>query len=203
MDGIIGENIRIMGFLNNTFIRIALGTAAFLLIPLALTIRDGNVENVGWNWSAGDFVFAFVLIFGLGSLFELARRRAVGNTAYTFAAGLALIGVFFLVWINGAVGIIGGGDLDIPNALYIGVLAVGLIGAIIARLSPRGMSRTLFAMALAQMLVPTIALIIWPPPVISWSPGVVQVFGLNAVFALLFVGSAVLFRQASVTKNGT
>jgi hypothetical protein len=34
--------------------------------------------------------------------------------------------------------------------MYIGVLAVGIIGAIIARLRPRGMARALFATALAQ-----------------------------------------------------
>jgi hypothetical protein len=59
------------------------------------------------------------------------------------------------------------------------------------------MARALYAMAFAQFLVPVIALIIWPPPVISWAPGVVQVFVLNLFFALLFVLSALLFRRAS------
>ena len=62
------------------------------------------------------------------------------------------------------------------------------------------MARALFAMALAQALVPVIALIIWPPAVTSWAPGVVQVFGLNAIFVMLFVGSAMLFRRA--TRHG-
>lgn len=59
------------------------------------------------------------------------------------------------------------------------------------------MARACYATALAQMLVPVIALIIWPPAVTSWAPGVVKVFGLSAVFAALFVGSALLFRCAS------
>lgn len=61
------------------------------------------------------------------------------------------------------------------------------------------MARALFATALAQALVPVIALIIWNPQGTSWSPGVLAVFSPNTVFVLLFAGSAFLFRRASVT----
>ena len=37
------------------------------------------------------------------------------------------------------------------------------VGAVIARLEPRGMARALFATALAQALVPVIALAVWKP----------------------------------------
>jgi hypothetical protein len=50
---------------------------------------------------------------------------------------------------NLAVGVIGTED-DPANLMYVGVLAVGIIGAIIARFRPHGMARTLFATALAQ-----------------------------------------------------
>jgi hypothetical protein len=43
--------------------------------------------------------------------------------------------------------------------MYIGVLAVGIIGAIVARFRPHGMARALFATALAQALVAVIALL--------------------------------------------
>jgi hypothetical protein len=43
--------------------------------------------------------------------------------------------------------------------MYFGVLAVGSIGAIIARLQPRGMARALFVTALTQALIAAIALI--------------------------------------------
>ena len=36
-----------------------------LAIPLMLTLLGGRIEGNGWNWSAGDFVFAFVLLFGI------------------------------------------------------------------------------------------------------------------------------------------
>lgn len=120
-----------------------------------------------------------------------------GNTAYKSAIGLALATPFLLVWVNGAVGIIGN-EGNQANLMYFGVIAVGIIGAFIARLEPRGMARALFVTALAQMLVPVIALMIWPPQITSWgAAGVVGVFVLNAFFATLFLGSAWLFRKAA------
>jgi hypothetical protein len=96
-----------------------------------------------------------------------------------------------LVWVNAAVGIIGDGPV---NLMYFGVLAVGLVGALIARFRPLGMAWTLFAMAIAQMLVPAIALVVWNPP---FDPGIAPVFGLNAFFAALWVVSALLFRHSA------
>ena len=77
--------------------------------------------------------------------------------------------------------------------MYIGVLAVGIIGAIIARFRPHGMVRALIATALAQALVAVIALIAglgYPasPPL--------EILGANGFFFALFVGSALLFRYA-------
>ncbi|MBK7598198.1 MAG: hypothetical protein IPJ07_06580 [Acidobacteria bacterium] len=74
---------------------------------------------------------------------------------------------------------------------------VGIAGAAIARLRPNGMARALFAMAIAQTLVIVIVLIIWLPQITSWAPPVVRMFGLNAFFALLFVGSELLFQKAA------
>jgi len=59
------------------------------------------------------------------------------------------------------------------------------------------MACALFAMALAQALVPGIALVIRPPQVISrGAAGVFGVFVLNAFFVMLCVASALLFRLA-------
>ena len=128
-----------------------------------------------------------------------------GNTAYKAAVGVALAALFLLFWVNGAVGIIGS-ENNPANLLYIGVLAVGIIGAVIARFRPHGMTRALFAAALAQALVPVIAILIWRPGVTSaeafWGmAGVVRVFELNAFFVALFLGSAWLFRKAAREKT--
>jgi hypothetical protein len=91
--------------MTKNIIRLSIGTLIFLLIPLALTIRDGNVPNVGWNWSPGDFVFAFIMIFGTGLAYLFLTRKAGTTTYYKVAVGITLAIVFALVWINAAVGL--------------------------------------------------------------------------------------------------
>jgi hypothetical protein len=115
------------------------------------------------------------------------------DIVYRFAVGVALAAAFILVWLSLGVGIIGR-DGDPANLMYFGVLAVGIIGALIARFQPHGMARALFATALAQAVVVVIALIArlgYP-----WS-GPLEILGLNGFFVALFVGSAWLFRHAA------
>ena len=117
-----------------------------------------------------------------------------GNTTYKWAVGVALATAFILVWVIGAVGVLGA-DGDPADLMYIGVLAVGIIGAIIARFQPHGMARALFATALAQALVAVIALIagLQHAPYMSVS----EILGLNGFFVALFLGSAGLFRKVA------
>ena len=113
------------------------------------------------------------------------------------AVGVALAGTFLLVWVNGAVGLIGSEGND-ANLMYFGVLAVGIVGAIIARFQPHGMARALFATALAQALVAMIALIAgWGSP----GSGAFEIVALNGFFVALFVGSALLFREAARART--
>jgi hypothetical protein len=73
---------------------------------------------------------------------------------------------------------------------------VGIIGGIMVRFRVQEMARVMFITALAQALVPIIALIIWQP--MSWgAAGMLGVFILNAFFVSLFLGSAWLFRYAA------
>jgi len=188
--GIISENIRFVLRQNITrrLILWAVVVVLILLIPLVAMQFTSEV-----NWTLSDFVFAGLLLFGTGLTYELVARKA-GGIAYRAAVGVALAAGFLLVWINGAVGIIGNED-NPANLMYGGVLAVGIIGAMIARFQPQGMARALFTTALAQMLVPVIALIVWKPS-LDDAPGIVGVFMLNAFFVMLFVVSAFLFRRA-------
>jgi CHASE2 domain-containing sensor protein len=78
--------------------------------------------------------------------------------------------------------------------MYFGVLAVGIIGAIIARFQPHGMARALFATAIAQASVAAIALIAGLG--LPWSPPA-EIILLNGFFIALFAGSAWLFRRAA------
>ena len=191
--GTIRENMRFIIMQNKKIIRIALATAFVLLLPLlAMQFTDEVV------WDLADFAFAGVLLFGAGLTYELVAKKA-GNIAYRAAVGVAVAAALILVWVNLAVGLIGSED-ELANLMYIGVLAVGIIGAIIARFRPHGMARALFATALAQVLVAMTTLIaglgstgpIWP-----W-----DVLILTALFTALWVGSALLFWNSGATSGG-
>jgi hypothetical protein len=166
--------------------RLVLAAAFTLMVPLlAMQVTDQVV------WDLADFAVAGALLVGTGLMYELAARKA-GNIAYRAAVGVALVAALLLVWLTGAVGIIGSEDNN-ANSMYIGVLGVGIIGAIIARFRPHGMARALLATALAQALVAVIALIIGLGS--PWS-GPAELLALNGFFVALFVGSALLFRYA-------
>ncbi len=170
-------------------LRIAAWAAAALILLLPLVAMEFTDEVV---WDVTDFAVFGALLVGAGVTYELAVRMT-GNTAYRAAVGVALAAAFLLVWVNGAVGIIGSEDND-ANLMYFGVLAVGIIGVIFARFQPRGMARALFATALAQASVAAVALIAG-----SGSPGSgpLEIATLNGFFVALFVGSAWLFRRAA------
>ena len=166
--------------------------SVILLIPLSAMVF--KIE--GWAWDLADFIIIWVLIAGAVLAYKLVTSKAA-NSTYRVAVGVALGTGLILLWINGAVGLIGSED-NPANLMYGGVLAVGVIGAVIARLEPLGMARALFATALTQFMVPVIALAVWRA---DFSPGVAGVFALNFFFVLLFAGSALLFRHAG-TKSG-
>lgn len=177
--------------MQNDLRRITTATGLVVLIPLVLTLL------ALWRWRPGAPILAAVLLIGgVGLAYQLATKRA-GTGAYRWAVGVALVTVLFLIWMNAAVGGILGDDP--ANMMYFGVLLVGLVGALLARLEPEGMSWTLFATAYAMLLVPAVAWAIGTP---AFANGVPAVLGLHAAFALLFVASAWLFRRASGHHEG-
>jgi hypothetical protein len=173
--------------------RIAAWAVAALILLLPLVAMQFTDEV---NWGVGDFVFAGALLIGTGLTYELAVRKQ-GDAAYRAAVGVALAAAFILVWVNAAVGIIGSEDEN-ANLMYIGVLAVAIIGALIARFQPQGMAHAMFAAAFVQALVAVIALAAgWGSTGASWP---LDILGLTGFFVALFVVSAFLFRQAARGK---
>lgn len=176
--------------------------AGLLLIPLIAMVLTAEVV-----WGPGDFLIAWILLAGAGSVYKLISGR-MGYTAYKYAVGIAVFTALLLVWMNLAVGLIGNED-NPANLLYAGVLVVGILGVLIARLQPRGMSRALFLTALAQALVPFIAILIWKPPMstVEQSLGVLGVIVLNMVFVVLWGVSGWLFwkvaREEAALQNST
>lgn len=145
------------------------------------------------NWDALDFAVFGALLAGAGLIYTLAAR-STANTAYRFATGAALAAAFLLVWVNGAVGIIGDEGND-ANLLYVGVLAVAVIGAVLAGFEASGMARAFLSTALAQVLVAVTALVTglgssgpaWP----------FDILVLSAFFTALWLSSAWLFSKAA------
>lgn len=177
---------------NKHIVFILLATVFILLLPLiAMQFTDAVA------WKPGDFAVAGVLLVGTGLAYQLIARKA-SNMVYRCALGLALAAALFLIWANLAVGLIGS-ESEPANLMYIGVLAVGIIGVLIARLQPRGMALALFATALAQALVAGIALLAR----MDQYPGssVVEILGVNGGFIVLWIGSALLFQRAVATRS--
>jgi hypothetical protein len=161
--------------------------ALLLLLPLAAMQVTDEVD-----WTAFDFVFMAALLGGVGLGLELAVRKTK-NVACRMAACAALAAAFLLIWINGAVGIIGSEQED-ANLLYGGVLGVALIGAAAARFRPARMAPAMSATALAQALVPVVASTFGlSSNVLVWSP---EVLVLTGFFVALWLISAWLFRKA-------
>jgi hypothetical protein len=163
--------------------RIVAWSAAAVLLLLPLVAMQFTDEV---NWTAADFVVFGAMLAAAGGAFELAARMT-RNAAYRAAVGVALAAAFLLVWANGAVGIIGSED-NPANLMFGGVLAVGLVGAAVARFRPPGMARALVATALAQALV----------AVIAAASGAGYIFVATAFFGALWLASAWLFRRAAL-----
>lgn len=162
--------------------------AGLLLAPaIAMQVTDEV------RWTTSDFVFAAIVLIGAGGLAELALR-ASRDGSYRIGAGLAVLASVLLVWINGAVGIIGSEDHP-ANLLYLAVIAAVFVGAVASRFRAGGLSITLACAAALQVLIGTVAVLrgwgagseAWPRPVIV----------LSLVFALIWLAAAGLFRRAA------
>lgn len=167
--------------------------AALVLTPLVAM----QLQAPGVNWTLSDFIFAIVMIGGAGVLFELAAR-ASGSWAYRGGASLALVASFLLVWINGAVGIIGSED-NPANLVFGVIILMAIAGTITARAQASGMARAMTVAASAQAIV---GLIVFAKGIAANEPpGAVGMLVLIEGFALLWVGSALLFRKAARSEG--
>lgn len=159
---------------------------ALLATPLVAMRFTGEVA-----WTASDFVFAGVVLGGVGLILELTFRLS-RDWAYRGGVATALAGAFVTVWAGGAVGIIGEAK-NPANLMFYWVLAVGAIGAMLARFRARGMVWAMVVAAAAQGLVAAIAFALALP-----LPGPITPF-----FLAFWLISAALFRKAAVATPET
>jgi hypothetical protein len=162
--------------------------AALLAAPLVAMRYTSEVQ-----WTGSDFAIAAVLLFGAAGLADWAMR-STGSWPYRLGAGLAVLNSFLLIWINGAVGVIGSEDKP-ANLLFVVVVLMALAGSVGAGFRARGMART---MGLAAAVTGAIAVITL---VSGWGaqepPGLVGVVTLIGGFAGLWLLSAGLFAKAA------
>lgn len=185
----MASNVDSMG-ITNRWRLVGWGAAvALILAPLVAMQFPAS----GVNWTMFDFLFAAVLIGGVGGLFELAAR-ASASWAYRGGAALALLTSFLLVWINGAVGIIG--NEDNPANLVFGVIILmAIAGTIVAKAKADGMVRAMAVAASAQAIV---GLVVFARGVAANEPpGAFGLLVLIEGFAAMWLGSAFLFRKAA------
>ena len=118
---------------------VAWGAAAcMLLLPLVAMQFTREVD-----WTVGDFVFAALLIGGVGLALELAVRVS-SSWSYRLGAALGLAAGFFLIWANGAVGYIGSED-NPYNLVFFAVIAIAFAGALVSGFRAMGMAWTMLA----------------------------------------------------------
>jgi hypothetical protein len=156
------------------------GAVALLLLAPAVAMRF----TAEVNWTAGDFVFATVLLGAAGTAFEVTMRMSRSWT-YRFASGFAVAAAFLIVFVNAAVGMIGDGP-NIHNLLFLAVVGMALVGSIAARFRAAGMG---LVMAAAGIVHIAIALAGLP---------VDRIGGIySALFGCIWLLSAFLFRKAA------
>ncbi len=160
--------------------RIALwgGAAALLAMPAVAMRFTAEVD-----WTASDFALAAVLVGAAGLALELAVRRSL-SLGYRAGAALAVAAGVLTIVATGAVGMIGSED-NPYNLLFLGVVALALAGALLARFRARGMAIATAAAAAAQLAVSLGGLSSDPTGAF-----------LSAGFAGLWLGSAALFGKA-------
>jgi hypothetical protein len=166
---------------------------AGLLITPAIAMRF--TEEV--QWTTSDFIFAGVVLIGAGAVAELAVR-ASSAWSYRIGAGLAVLASVLLLWINGAVGIIGSEDHP-ANLLYLGVNLTAFVGAVASRFRAGGLSLSMTSAAVIQGVIGVLVVVRrwgegsenWPRPVIV----------LTIIFGLIWLASAALFRRAALAHR--
>lgn len=159
------------------------GAAFILLLPLILRAP----------WTAFDYIVAGVILGGAGLVLELVVR-ASGSLAYRAGACLAIAATVLLVWVNGAVGFLG--DEGNPaNLMFAGVIAIAILGSVLAGFKARGMAWAMFAAAAAQAVICVVALAFGLGS--EGNAGLYEALMGTTVFAALWLVSGGLFRKAA------
>lgn len=159
------------------------GAAALLLLPAVAMQFTREVD-----WTLSDFVFMGLLLGAAAGAVEVGMRIS-GDLYYRLGVLAAAGAAFLSTWINAAVGIIGSED-NVVNLLYFAVIAVALLGALVARLAAPGLARAMLAALALHVGIGAAAL------ALGWSTKPVQTIGITLFLGTPWLFAAVLFRLA-------
>lgn len=116
------------------------GAAGLLALPAIAMRYTDEVQ-----WDLADFVFMGALLAIVCGLIELGARLS-GHWAYRLGFAIAAVTGFMTIWVNLAVGMIGG-EGNPENLMFAGVLLIAALAALLARFRASGMARAMFATA--------------------------------------------------------
>lgn len=162
--------------------------AALLCVPAIAMRYTAEVD-----WTASDFVVMGVLLAAVLLGYEVLASRA-GSLAYRAAAALTVLGVFLVIWVNLAVGIVGNED-NPWNILFALPIATVVGGTIIVRARAAGMVRVLLFGAAELALIVLAGVYVQHGEA---DPAIVpRVLGGCGVFVAIWLTAAALFARAA------
>ncbi len=156
------------------------GALGLILLPLAAM---QFAPNSGVDWTLSDFVFAVIVIGGVGLAFEMALRISA-NWSYRAGAAVGLAAGLLLIWSNAAVGYIG--DDNAFNMIFFAIVALALLGAVIVGFRAKGMAIVMLAAAIAHAVAGGVG---YPQDPITGP--------ITLVFTAMWLTSAWLFHKAA------
>jgi hypothetical protein len=165
--------------------------------PMLLLALLGNTFVEGWNWNPGAFVLLWTVLAIAALVYKLIATSPAAAPAHRLAAALAVLTGFLIFWMSIGPKIIG--EDNPGNLLYLLAVLLGLIGVGFSRFQPARLAKVAFGMATALLLIPVVAVLLWPA---NFDHGYPRVQLLSAIFAALFIASGLLFRSrgAGVAK---
>jgi hypothetical protein len=162
--------------------------ACILALPLIAMRFTSEVD-----WDARDFIIIGIILFIAFGTFDLAAKKT-DDKAYRAGVAVAILSSFLLIWVNLAVGFLG--DEGNPaNLMFLGVLAVAIVGSFVARFRPAGMNKSMLAAAVTQSLVGVVGFTAG-----FASPGAAGIYEVvlgTGMFGALWLFSAWLFWNAA------
>lgn len=164
--------------------RVARWTGALALLLTPLVMMQISDE---WHWTIGSFLFAGIMIGGVGLLYELAER-ASESRAYRAGVSVALMASFLTVWTT----------LVRDDGSGIGfflLIMAAVVGGFSAWFRPAGMARTMFGVAIMQALLSVG--IATAPSAASMPEGSFRTLLFGGFFTALWLMSATFFRAAA------